>query len=175
MASEGRTLLAHRVEPSGEADPRPLVPETYPAVFQATAARVPDRVALRTAGNLTQLTWAQYAGAVERVAGALAGLGVGRGDRVALMSRNRPDLAVVDVGVMHLGAATVALYAASPPRTIEDVVRDCAPRALIVEQALVGRLDGATHELPHVVSLETLDALPHAIAVQLPGSMVFCR
>jgi long-subunit acyl-CoA synthetase (AMP-forming) len=61
-----------------------------------------------------RLTWAQYAVAVERAAGALAGLGVGRGDRVALLSRNRPELAIADLGALHLGAATVALYVASP-------------------------------------------------------------
>ena len=47
---------------------------TYAAAFQATAARVPDRPALRTARDRTHLTWAQYASAVERTAGALAGL-----------------------------------------------------------------------------------------------------
>src|SRR5436305_14557300 len=79
---------------------------TYPAIFQATARRVPDRVALRTTGDRVRLTWSHYAGAVERVAGALAGLGVKSGDRVALLSRNRPELAIADVAAMHLGAAT---------------------------------------------------------------------
>jgi long-subunit acyl-CoA synthetase (AMP-forming) len=134
--------------------------ETYPAVFQATAARVPDRVALRTARDQIRLTWAQYAGAVERAAQALAGLGVERGDRVALLSRNRPELAIADVAAMHLGAATVALYVASPPSTIEYVLRDCAPHALIVEQALLARLEAVTHEVPNVVPLETFNALP---------------
>jgi long-subunit acyl-CoA synthetase (AMP-forming) len=134
--------------------------ETYPAVFQATAARVPDRVALRTARDQTRLTWAQYAGAVERAAQALAGLGVEHGDRVAVLSRNRPELAIADVAAMHLGAATVALYVASPPSTIEYVLRDCAPHALVVEQALLARLEGVSNEVPNLVSLEALHELP---------------
>jgi len=134
--------------------------DSYPAIFQATAERVPARVALRTARDQVQVTWAQYAHAVERAAGALAGLGVERGDRVALLSRNRPELAIADVAAIHLGAATVALYVASPPRTIEHVLRDCAPRALLVEGALLGRLEGMSHDVPHVVTLESLDALP---------------
>ena len=78
--------------------------ETYAAVFQATAARVPDRVALRTPRDQVRLTWAQYARAVERAAGALARFGVKHGDRVALLSRNRPELAIADVAAMHLYA-----------------------------------------------------------------------
>jgi long-subunit acyl-CoA synthetase (AMP-forming) len=128
---------------------------TYAAAFQATAATVPDRVALRTAWDETHLTWAQYASAVEQTAGALAGLGVRRGDRVALLSRNRPELAIADVAAMHLGAATVALYIASTPRTVEYVLRDCRPRVLLLEEELRPRLAGVAHQVP-VVALDTL-------------------
>jgi long-subunit acyl-CoA synthetase (AMP-forming) len=120
---------------------------------------VPDRVALRTAGDGVCLTWSGYARAVERAAGALAGLGVGSGDRVALLSRNRPELAVADVGAIHLGAATVICYVASPAGTIEQVLRDCDPRVLLVERALEHKLEGVDHEVPQVV-LEDLQALP---------------
>jgi long-chain acyl-CoA synthetase len=123
---------------------------------------VPDRPALRTAGDATHLTWAQYASAVERTAGALAGLGVGHGDRVALLSRNRPELAIADVAALHLGAATVALYVASTARAIASVLQDCRPRLLVVEPALRPRLDDVSHDVPTVVSLETLASRPPA-------------
>jgi long-subunit acyl-CoA synthetase (AMP-forming) len=151
-------MTAHAVQRAAET--RDSDSETYPAVFQATARRVSDRTALRTRGDRVHLTWAEYACAVERVAGALAGLGVEHGDRVALLSRNRPELAIADVGAMHLGAATVALYVASPASTIEHVLRDCTPRALIVEHGLLARLDRVAHDVPRVVMLESLGALP---------------
>ena len=80
--------------------------------------------------------------------------------RVALLSRNRPELAIADVAAMHLGAATVAFCTASPAATIEHVVRDCAPGALIVERDLFPRLHGVRHEVPRVVALESLAELP---------------
>lgn len=135
------------------------VAETYAAAFQATAARVPDRPALRTVRDETRLSWAEYASAVQRAAGALDGIGVRRGDRVALLSRTRPDLAITDVAALHLGACTVALYVASTPRALEFVLRDCRPRVLIVEQALCPRLAGVRHEVPHVVTLQALASL----------------
>jgi long-chain acyl-CoA synthetase len=150
----------HRATAAAE----PVLPtsgiETYAAAFQATAARVPDRTALRTARDETHLTWAQYAAVVERTAGALDRLAVGRGDRVAFLSRNRPELAIADVAAMHLGASTVALYVASTARAIEYVLRDCRPRLLVVEQALCPRLTGVSHGVPAVVSLETLASRP---------------
>jgi long-chain acyl-CoA synthetase len=129
-------------------------PQTIVAAFQASAARVPDRVALRTPGGGVSLTWAQYAQAVERAAGALAGLGVRHGDRVVFLSRNSPQLAICEVAALHLGAATVVLYVASPTATIEHTLRDSDPRVLIVEPDLLARLDGVRHSVPHVISLD---------------------
>jgi long-subunit acyl-CoA synthetase (AMP-forming) len=153
-------MTAHAVHVAAEALDAQRRVETYPAVFQATARRVPDRVALRTPHDEVRLTWAEYAQAVERAAGALAGFGVERGDRVALLSRNRPELAIADVAALHLGAATVAFYVASPPSAIECVLRDCAPRALLIEEALLPQLESVAHEVPRVVSLESLESLP---------------
>jgi long-subunit acyl-CoA synthetase (AMP-forming) len=100
------------------------------------------------------LTWAQYAQAVERAAGALAGLGVRHGDRVAFLSRNSPQLAICEVAALHLGAATVVLYVASPTATIEHILKDSDPHVLIVEQDLVDRLDDVRHSVPHVIALD---------------------
>jgi long-chain acyl-CoA synthetase len=134
-------------------DEQPEAPQTVVAAFQASAERVPDRVALRTTGGYS-LTWAQYAQAVERAAGALAGLGVRHGDRVALLSRNTPQLAICEVAALHLGAATVVLYVASPAATIEHILKDSDPRALIVERDFVARLDDVQHSVPHVIALD---------------------
>ncbi len=128
--------------------------QTIVAAFQASAARVSDRVALRTPGGGVSLTWAQYAQAVERAAGALAGLGVSHSDRVAFLSRNSPQLAIGEVAALHLGAATVALYVASPAATIEHILKDSDPRVLIVEPELLARLDDVRHSVPHVVTLD---------------------
>ena len=135
-------------------DQQPEPPQTVVAAFQASAERVPERVALRTPGGRVSLTWAQYAQAVERAAGALAGLGVRHGDRVALLSRNTPQLAILEVAALHLGAATVVLYVASPAATIEHILQDSDPRALIVERDMVTRLDDVRHGVPHVITLD---------------------
>jgi long-subunit acyl-CoA synthetase (AMP-forming) len=153
-------MTAHAVDLVGGAAERDRRLQTYPAIFQATARRVPDRVALRTSGDRIRLTWSEYAQAVKQAAGALAGLGVERGDRVALLSRNRPELAIADIAAMHLGAATVAFYTTSPSATIEHVLRDCAPRALIAEHELFPRLRGVADDVPRVVALESLGQLP---------------
>jgi long-chain acyl-CoA synthetase len=151
----GMTITATHNTPIGPAatDERPEAPQTVVAAFQASAERVPDRVALRTTDGYS-LTWAEYAQAVERAAGALAALGVHHGDRVAFLSRNTPRLAICEVAALHLGAATVVLYVASPAATIEHILKDSDPQALIVERDLVARLDDVQQSVSHVTTID---------------------
>jgi long-subunit acyl-CoA synthetase (AMP-forming) len=139
-------------QPGGQA-PLPL-PPTLPQAFQESAARVPGRVALRRPGDAARHDWAGYAAAVQRAAGSLAALGVGRGDRVAFLSRNRPELAFAEVAALHLGAAGVALYPTSPVAAIEHVLADSAPAVLLVESGMAARLQGVRHAVPEVLALD---------------------
>jgi long-chain acyl-CoA synthetase len=119
--------------------------QTVPRLFLGTVAARPDECALRWRGDdgasWHQLSWAEYADRVARIAGALAGLGVTQGDRVALLIRNRPEFHIADLAVLAAGATPVSIYATSAPTQIAFVVRHCGARFLIVEDA--GFLDRA--------------------------------
>ena len=73
---------------------------TFPQLFAETVAAHPDRTALRwkVGDAFAEWTWTDYAERVARVAAALRDLGVGHGDRVVLMLRNRPEFHIADVG-----------------------------------------------------------------------------
>jgi len=123
------------------------------AAFQRTAARVPDRVALRTLGDGVTITWAEYAQRVEAAARGLDALGVGPGGTVALMLANRPEFHVADTAALHLGALTVSVYNTLPPEDIGYVLRDSGARIVITEPAFVDavRQARAASPLEHVV------------------------
>jgi long-chain acyl-CoA synthetase len=128
--------------------------QTLCQAFQLSAERVPDRIALRTPGDATSLTWAEYAAAVQYATGRLSALGVRRGDRVAFLSGNCPELAICETAALHLGAAGVAIYPASPPPTIEHVLTDSDPVVLLVQSGLRARLAEARHAVAHVLDLD---------------------
>jgi hypothetical protein len=132
-----------------------LLATTLCEAVQISAVRVPDRIALVDhADQGRKLTWSAYAAAVERDAGALATLGVRRGERVAFLARNRPELAIAEAATLHLGAASVVLYAASPPATIEHVLRDSDPMLLLVESELDSHLAEVRHAVPQTLTLD---------------------
>lgn len=156
--SVGVSSSAGRAAESAADERAALLATTLCEAFQISAARVPDRIALvdhADPGGV--LTWSAYAAAVQRVAGALAALGVGRGERVAFLSRNRPELAIAEAATLHLGATSVVLYAASPPATIEHVLRDSEPVLLLVESELDGHLAEVRHAVPQTLVLDGAD------------------
>src|SRR5206468_6734731 len=71
------------------------------------AAVRPDAEAL-TYGRV-RWTWGQWHDRIRRVAGGLAALGLGRGDRVAFLDKNNPACLEVALGAGLLGAATAVI------------------------------------------------------------------
>ncbi len=105
------------------------MPDTVVALFEATARRRPDQVALRwDGGALTYRRLEQRAGGFAR---ALHHQGVRAGDRVALIIGNRWPFVVALLGALKLGATVAPL----DPRLTDDerktIVDDLAPAAVV--------------------------------------------
>jgi long-chain acyl-CoA synthetase len=139
---------------------------TLCAAFRETTARRPDAVALRDGEGTMELTWAQVAAEVERIAGALAALGVGRGDTVALLLANRPQFNLIDAAAMHLGAVPWSIYATSSPEQIRRLLDGAASRVAVTEDAFAAALQEAAagSAVEHVLRIEDLEEWPAAPA-----------
>lgn len=120
----------------------------------------PGAVALAAEGPGDRLTYAELGAAVERAAGGLAGRGVGRGDRVAFLAGNRPELAVAYLAAFRLGAVAVPVNLAYRPREVAHVLADAEPRLLVPDPEWPGEIDEVAAEarasLEAVVGLEEL-------------------
>src|SRR5918995_7537478 len=132
---------------------RSLGARTMTEAFRLTVEDHPDRVAVRTKDDEVSLTWAQLRDRVDALAGGLAGLGVRRGDTIALMLGNRPEFAIADLAAMTLGATPFSIYQTFSPPQIAYVVGDAAAKVAIVEEAYLDVFQAARKELP---ALETV-------------------
>lgn len=138
---------------------------TLPQYFVRTVAEHGDRVALRWKDGdaVRESTWREYGDAVARVAAALRDLGVGRGDRVALMTRNRPEFHIADTATTVLGATPISIYNSSAPEQVQYLVGHCAAKAAIVDDiGFLERFLKVRSELPdlqHLVVVDDPDSL----------------
>src|ERR1700755_798115 len=106
---------------------------TLAEAFRRTVQAHPDRVAVRTLDDAVSLTWAQLRDRADALSAKLAGLGVGRGDTVALMLGNSPAFHVADLAARTLGATPFSLYLTSSPQRGGYVIRDAGARVAIAE------------------------------------------
>src|SRR4051794_30215242 len=128
--------------------------QTVCAAFQETAAQRRDEPALRTKDGGSEITWGEYADRVRRIAACLHGLGLRRGDTLALMLTNRPEFHLVDAAAMHLGAIPFSMYNSSSPEQVDFLLRDSAAKVAVVEEQFRDRVGAET-----VIAAESLDEL----------------
>ncbi len=124
----------------GEAEPRA---ETMCAAFQATAARSPEAVCLRSADTGVALTWREYGKRVRRIAAGLAALGITHGDTVVVMMTNRLEFHLCDAAAMHLGATPFSIYNTSSPEQLTYLFANAANRVVIADDRFVDRIRAA--------------------------------
>ena len=96
----------------------------------------------------SRLTWGELRDRVDALAGGLAGLGVRRGDTVALMLANRPEFHIADLAAMTLGATPFSIYQTYSPEQIAYVVGDAGARVAIVEEQFLERFRAARRSCP---------------------------
>jgi long-subunit acyl-CoA synthetase (AMP-forming) len=138
-----------------------LSASTVAEAFQATARAHPERTALRTRGDELSITWQEYADRVESTAAGLAGLGLGRGDAMAVMLTNRPEFHWFDAAAMHLGATPFSLYNTYTADQIQYQVKDAGARILVTEEAFEDRAR-AQEGVEHVLVVERDQVEQHA-------------
>jgi long-chain acyl-CoA synthetase len=111
----------------------------------------PDCLQHKVAGEYTPISTAELVDRVRRLGRALEKLGVGRGDRVALMADNGPHWPTIDFATLCRGAATVPIYPTLLPEQAAFIVADSGSKVVFVHRR--EQLDGLLArrgELPDV-------------------------
>lgn len=114
--------------------------DTIVAALTANGRRLPDRPAMRycpaerpTQGEWKVITWAEYLLAARQIASGLAELGVDPGGRVAILSANRVEWHLADLGTLFNGSVTVPIYPTSSPSQVAYILGHAAIEACFVD------------------------------------------
>src|SRR5690348_15427792 len=114
------------------------------------------------------LTYAEFGALVDDFRAGLASLGVGPGDRVAMVANNCVEWAVAAYATYGLRAAFVPMYEAQAADEWVFILNDCAARVVIaskrsIYETLVGR-KGEMPSLEHVIGIDLPEDDSHAFA-----------
>ncbi|NCY23333.1 MAG: long-chain fatty acid--CoA ligase [Alphaproteobacteria bacterium] len=141
--------------------------QSLPAMMLRLAATWPNRVLARhwQGGAWRETLWGDFAIQVAQAAAGLRHLGVMPGDRVMLVSENRPEFMIADNAIMAIGAITVPTYTTNTLADHAHVLRDCGARVAITSQrALAERVMQAAAEVAGLDALICMDATPPGAA-----------
>jgi fatty-acyl-CoA synthase len=117
------------------------------SLIERNAAFAPDKPAIHFEGET--LSYAAFSSRIERTARALkSSLGVGRGDRVAILSLNRPDYLVLLYACARLGAILVPLNWRLAVAEQEFILSDAAAKVLVLENAFAAIVPALNERLP---------------------------
>ena len=78
------------------------------------------------------LSWAEVESKVKSIARSLLDLGILSGDRVVILSENRPEWQIADLAIMSIGAITVPVYTTSTTADYSHVINHSGARCIII-------------------------------------------
>lgn len=111
-------------------------------------------------GEWQTISWGEAANRVCLLAESLRRMGLEDGDRVCLVSENRPEWCIADLAIMAAGCITVPAYITNTERDHVHILDNSGARAVIVStEKLLGPLHGALQAsgvAEHVIGIEDL-------------------
>src|SRR5260370_30513593 len=110
--------------------------ENLVVMFVARAAEKGDQPFLwaKRGGEWRPISWREAARQVAALAASFKAMGLQPGDRVCLVSENRPEWLIADLGIMAAGCITVPTYTTNTTRDHAHVLGNSGARAAIVSQ-----------------------------------------
>jgi long-chain acyl-CoA synthetase len=151
---------------------------SLPAMFFATAQQRADRPFLwaKRDGRYRPLSWGEVESAVTRLARALIAYGIQPGDRVALVSENRPEWVIADLAIVSAGAITVPAYVTHTVDDYRYVLANSGARAVIVSKpGLSARVLAAANQVDTVhtvIAMERTTGQASAVDLLLWNEML---
>jgi long-chain acyl-CoA synthetase len=146
-----------------------------------------DALNYRADGKWHNMPAAAFVERVKNVALGLAVLGVRPGDRIALLSENRPEWSVADLAILSLGAINVPIYTTQALDQVEYILSDSGAKAIFIstrrlykhvqpvlakrslEQIIFFDTEVA-EDIDHGCDLNTLEQRGRELAQQRPGA-----
>jgi acetyl-CoA synthetase len=141
------------------------VPDSYNIAADTVDKHEPDRLAMLWEdwrGNERRLTFGDFQDMSSRIANVFAGLGVRRGDRVAVLLPSRPETAAAFIATYRMGAILLSLSQLYGDDSIAHRLEDSGAKVLVTDGHNRPRFEGMRDRvasLEHVLVLDAGDSL----------------
>jgi len=141
------------------------LPELFTSVFshyKGQSDKAP--IARKIQGAYAPISYDSLAEDCRHFAAYLKKRGIEPGDRVAILSENRPGWYLSDMAILSLGATNVPLYPSLPPNQIEYILNNCGAKGIIVSNMLqLGKILSIWPKLPELNMVIVMNRLEEPV------------
>jgi len=139
--------------------------KTIHQAFSESVEKHADRQALmyKKEGEYQPITYRKLAEMVDAVAAGMQQIGIKKGDRIAIISYNRPEWAISDLATLKIGGIVIPIYNTPghpmPVSAIRYIINDSQTRLLFIENNdLYSVVKDAIKDMPSVEKIVLFDA-----------------
>jgi long-chain acyl-CoA synthetase len=123
----------------------------------------PDRMLVKKGDLWTKISTAEVETTVRRLALGFRAFGLGPGDRLAILSENRPEWVMSDFAALSAGAVTVPIYTSLLPDQVRYILADAAARIVVCSDLEMWRkVESVRAELPALERVILIEGDPPA-------------
>jgi len=127
----------------------------------AAASGKADLLRSKVGGTWTPISARDFGYTVRALSLGLNSLGIQPGDRVAMLSENRPEWAMADYAILCAGAWTVTIYPTLPAQQIVPLLQDSGAKAIFVSTLeQLGKIMQIKSQCPALEYVVSMDAIP---------------
>ena len=136
-------------------------PKNLGELFLRTANRYPTKTAFlyKSGGKYSPMLWSEVLLKVHAIASALLEKGLKPGDRIAILSENRPEWAMIDLAAQTISAISVPIYTSLTSNEIQYILSDCGARMIAVSNKTlfqkIAAIQASLPELQAVIGFES--------------------
>lgn len=112
------------------------------------------------AGAITEYSFGDLKKLSNQCANVLAGLGVARGDRVAILLPQSPELGITHIAAYKMGAVALPLFTLFGPEGLSYRLANSAARAVITDSANLEKISQIRDQLPDLAHILVVDVAP---------------
>lgn len=134
--------------------------DTITEQFKITAEKFAQRPALKFKyqGTYISVSFFELQKRVKQMAAGLKALGIGKGDRIAILSENRTEWVRIDLATLMLGAASVPIHTTLSAKIIAHILNDSGSKIILVStQELFNKLQLVLKELRTIEKIIYID------------------
>ncbi|HRH65525.1 MAG TPA: long-chain fatty acid--CoA ligase [Bacteroidia bacterium] len=120
-----------------------------------------DALAAKINGNWIPTSTEKFVQTADQVSEGLLSMNLTKGDMIAMISSNRPEWNIMDIGMLQIGVVNVPVYTTLSESEVAFILNDCSAKYIVVgDTGLLTKINAIRSKVPSLIDVFTFDPVP---------------